>query len=162
MDVRIAAPYVDTRAADLTWALSLPPLPALAVKKVQVPGGVVELRLLGSSHQAVFRSAGHEVSEAVACLPGADASLPSAAERVVDGARYSFRSRVFRPPAFRLIVATLALVSGRGLVGRFPGTPGALTVLTARGRGRRASWRTWHTYPQTGEIVLTSSSVRWT
>jgi hypothetical protein len=43
------------------------------------------------------------------------------------------------------------------LGGVFPGSPDALTVLSAGADGPRVTWSTWHTYPQTAEIVMTQT-----
>ncbi|MGK5557944.1 DUF2617 family protein, partial [Actinomadura kijaniata] len=67
--------------------------------------------------------------------------------------------------AFRRAVAGLLDdLNGRddALVGVFPGSPHAVTALAvdpaAPASGPDAlGWRTWHTYPQTQEIVMTVS-----
>jgi hypothetical protein len=58
-------------------------------------------------------------------------------------------------------------LSGRtdAVVAHFPGDPHAVTALALdlSGDGAGAgpiTWRTWHTYPQTGEIVATTTSYR--
>ena len=46
------------------------------------------------------------------------------------------------------------------MCGVFPGDPLAVTGVRARFRSPTvASWRTWHSYPQTGELVVTSTRV---
>jgi hypothetical protein len=140
--VRLETPYADTTAGDLSFALGLPELPALHV--LRLPG--LELRLLGASHQVVWTAAGGErLVETVACLPGRDPHLPSS----MDGAGYRFESTVeplgAAPPWQELAADPHALV------GVFPGDPNAVTALRAEERG----WRTWHAYPQTGELVTT-------
>lgn len=139
--MRLDTPYADTTAGDLSFALGLPELPALHV--LRLPG--LELRLLGASHQVVWTAAdGERCVETVACLPGHDPHLPS----TMDGAGYRFESTVERlgPPIWDELAA-----DPRALVGVFPGDPNAVTALRAEGRG----WRTWHAYPQTGELVTT-------
>ena len=51
--LELAVPYRDTRAQDLRWSLSLPVQPALATRTVRLGGLVLELRLLGASHQVL-------------------------------------------------------------------------------------------------------------
>ena len=51
--VELVAPYRDTRAEDLCWSLTLPVQPALAVRTVRLGPFVLELRLLGASHQVL-------------------------------------------------------------------------------------------------------------
>jgi hypothetical protein len=140
--VRLDTPYTDTTAGDLSFALGLPELPALHV--LRLPG--LELRLLGASHQVVWtRVDGERLVETVACLPGRDPHLPPS----VDGAAYRFESTVERlgtAPSWRELAA-----DPRALVGVFPGDPDAVTALRAEDRG----WRTWHAYPQSGELVTT-------
>jgi hypothetical protein len=44
--------------------------------------------------------------------------------------------------------------------GVFPGDPLAVTGVRARFRSPTVtSWRTWHSYPQTGELVVTCTRV---
>ncbi len=57
--------FADSRAADLSLAYGLRPLPALGTHSVTLGGLTVELRVLGASHQVVLG----DWSETVACLP---------------------------------------------------------------------------------------------
>jgi hypothetical protein len=156
MLVSIDAPYVDTTAADLSFALGLAPQPALHV--LDVAG--LQLRLLGASHQVVL--AGRCV-ETVACLPGRPPSLPAAVDDPVAG--YRFTAGVRRLGRARLAREVGALCARLAddplaLVGVFPGSPDAVTGLQAHaGAGGVRGWRTWHAYPQTGELVVTSTEV---
>ncbi|MCW2613136.1 MAG: hypothetical protein JWN08_130, partial [Frankiales bacterium] len=43
------------------------------------------------------------------------------------------------------------------LVGVFPGSPDALTVLTGREVRGGWAWASWHVYPGAGEVVRTRS-----
>jgi hypothetical protein len=168
VEAQLQVPYRDTAADDLIWRLGEPRHPALATLELEVAGGRLELRLLGSSHQVVFTApgAGAVVSEVVACGPGAP-GLPPVAERVVDGWAYEFRAVTRHLPANRFgprvdgLVARLA-GSPSAIVGRFPGSPHAVTALLAGpgpgGAGVR--WRTWHAYPQDGRLVSTATTVR--
>ena len=45
------------------------------------------------------------------------------------------------------------------LLGRFPGNELAVTAVTADTDDDALIWRTWHTYPQAGEVVVTSSRI---
>jgi hypothetical protein len=151
--VRLATPYADTTAADLCFALGLPAQPALHVLSIDVGNATtLELRLLGASHQVRV----NDLSETVACLPDRPPSLPS----TVDHGGYRFTARVHRlaPAAFARTVAALqarAADDHRALVGVFPGSAQAVTILAAHRKG----WRTWHAYPQSGELVETATEV---
>jgi hypothetical protein len=153
--VSIDTPYADTTAGDLSFALGLPEQPALHV--LEIPAAGLWLRLLGASHQVVL--AGRCI-ETVACLPGRPPSLPTA---VQDGA-YRFAAAVHRldPAAMARAVARLRdRLAGDpyALVGVFPGDRDAVTGLRARAGAGSTRWRTWHAYPQTGELVTTRTEV---
>jgi hypothetical protein len=153
--VSIDAPYADTTAGDLSFALGLPEQPALHV--LEIPPIGLRLRLLGASHQVVL--AGRCI-ETVACLPGRPPSLPAS---VRDGA-YRFAAAVHRldPAALSRAVARLRdRLAGDpyALVGVFPGDRDAVTALRARAGTGWTRWRTWHAYPQTGELVATRTEV---
>jgi len=167
--IEVSRPYVDMSAGDLSLTLGGAPAPAIESLRLSIGGYAIELRLLGCSHQALVED-GEELSETVACLPGVGGSLP--AERI-DG-RYSFHARVERhsPAAYAgRAAALLASVSAdpRALAGVFapspaardaPGPPAiAFTALAASAllSGDAVAWTTWHGYPQSGEIVVTSS-----
>ncbi|MFV2020136.1 DUF2617 family protein [Micromonospora sp. LOL_023] len=180
MLVSLDAPYVDTTAADLGFALGLAQLPALYVLDLPSPAtvsplaagggpggagatrcGLLRLRLLGASHQAVLRTGDSELVETVACLPGRPRDLPPA----VDGPDgYHFTARVRRLPAAALAARVGELRrrltdDPQALVGIFPGSPDALTALHARFDDGQVSWLTWHSYPQGGELVETETVV---
>ncbi len=55
----------------------------------------------------------------------------------------------------------LALVSDHphGLAGVFPGSPHAFTALLAHQHEGQVHWRTWHAYPQDGQLVATRTRV---
>jgi hypothetical protein len=173
MQTRLQVAYRDKAADDLVWRLGDPRHPALATLELDVPGGGrLELRLLGSSHQVVFTARGAVVSEVVACGTGAP-GLPPAADRAVDGWDYRFRSSTHSLPPTRFgdrvdrLVARLA-DDPSAIVGRFPGSPHAVTALLAgvipgAGRGPGGAgvrWRTWHAYPQDARLVATTTTVR--
>ncbi|MFD6415070.1 DUF2617 family protein [Streptomyces sp. NPDC060194] len=160
------AAYSDTRASDLAWALGREPLPALATLDLALPGVTMQLRLLGASHQVLLEQDGATCSETVACLPGGSTPLPlGVAKRLDCGEReYEFAARVeeLTPTQFaRRAQELLALVADHphGLAGLFPGSPYAFTALLAQYREGQVHWRTWHAYPQEGQLVATRTRV---
>lgn len=158
MHAVIATPFVDTRAADLSYAVDRPRLDALEVLTV----GPLELRLLGASHQAVLRVDEREHSEVVACLTGSAGPLPEQHALPWGTAGYRFRCVVetLGPARFARRAAALRdrYRSQRyALVCEFGGLDDAMTILAAEPTG--LGWRTWHSYPQTGELVCTRSAV---
>jgi hypothetical protein len=161
----IKAAYADTSAAQLRLELGLPPLEAHARLVLPLAHGAVDLRLLGQSHQVVLDRYGVSCSETVACL-GDDSGLPGKAEVPLPGAAYRFNSqvRVLRPAALeaeaRHLVETYA-DQAAALVGLFPGSPSAVTAVAVRPLPHGIGWRSWHVYPQTGEVVETSSRILW-
>jgi hypothetical protein len=167
--IEVRQPYVDVSAHDLSLTLGAPAARALETLRATIGGLEIELRLLGCSHQALV-DGGELLSETVACVPGVAGSLP---DRRTDGA-YDFRAHVERlePEAYaaraRAVLARAA-AGPHALAGVFAaapdagdGAPPAFTALavhalTAKGA---VAWTTWHGYPQTGEIVVTASSLR--
>ncbi|MFE4690921.1 DUF2617 family protein [Streptomyces sp. NPDC056749] len=156
--------YSDTRAADLAWALGREPLPALAVLDLELSSAKVQLRLLGASHQVLLEEEGRTCSETVACLPGSSTPLPLGVAESVGDWDYEFAARVetlsqgsFAGRAQEL----LALVADHphGLAGTFPGSPYAFTAMLAQRTGGEVCWRTWHAYPQEGQLVVTRTRV---
>jgi Protein of unknown function DUF2617 len=167
--IEVRQPYVDVSAHDLSLTLGAPAAPALEVLRATIGGMRIELRLLGCSHQALV-GGGAVLSETVACVPGVAGSLP---ERRTDGA-YDFRAVVERldPEAYaaraREVLASAA-AGPHALAGVFAAAPGAedhalpaFTALSAHplATADGIAWTTWHGYPQTGEIVVTASSLR--
>ncbi|MEV0425035.1 DUF2617 family protein [Micromonospora sp. NPDC050495] len=161
MLVALDAPYVDTRAADLSLALGGPEHPALHVRELTLPGGLrLRLRLLGASHQVIC----DDLVETVACLPGRPPHLPESLHDADAG--YRFTATVLRPAGdgLRRRVAALRAelaVDPYALVGVFPGDEDAVTALAVRPDppDGTVAWRTWHAYPQTNELVLTETVV---
>ncbi|WP_199827800.1 DUF2617 family protein [Streptomyces specialis] len=161
--VRLAAPYLDTSADHLAFSLTAPVREALAVNTVRLGGVSVELRLLGASHQVVAGP----VTETLACLPDQPGGGPPPADITedIDGWAYRFTSalrchepREFPPRAARLRERLAAHPAS--LYGAFPGSPDALSALTAQRVGDVISWQTWHVYPQSGQIVETRTTLR--
>ncbi|MCM0675346.1 DUF2617 family protein [Micromonospora phytophila] len=165
MLVTLAAPYVDTSAADLSLALDDVERPALHVLDLALPGTVrLRLRLLGASHQVILRAPGTTLTETVACLPGRPPELPGTVHDEANG--YRFTATVLRPDGTGLIDRVAALRADLAddpyaLVGVFPGDVDAVTALSVRPDppGGSLGWRTWHAYPQTNELVLTETVV---
>jgi hypothetical protein len=158
--------YTDTCAADLAWALGRGPLPALATLDLDLLGARLELRLLGASHQVLLEEEGGSCSETVACIPGSSTPLPLGVSERIEGWEYEFAARVEHLTQGRFAGRAqelLALVSDHpnGLAGVFPGSPYAFTAMLAQrdedGVGVR--WRTWHAYPEEGQLVVTRTRV---
>ncbi|MFC8229881.1 DUF2617 family protein [Streptomyces sp. NPDC057287] len=156
--------YSDTRAADLAWTLGLEPLPALAVLDLELASAKVQLRLLGASHQVLLEEERRTCSETVACLPGSSTPLPLGVAESLGDWDYEFAARVetlsegsFAGRAQEL----LALVTDHphGLAGTFPGSPYAFTAMLAQRTEGQVRWRTWHAYPQEGQLVVTRTRV---
>ena len=168
MLIEVRQPYVDVKAGDLSLTLGAPVAPALEVLRATLGGHEIELRLLGFSHQALV-DGGTRLSETVACVPGVAGLLPP---RRKDGG-YDFRARVERhaPGAYRARARTVlarAADDPLALAGLFAEPPGgyatrdgtmpAFTALAVAPLDAGAiMWTTWHGYPQSGEIVVTTS-----
>lgn len=166
MRATTSAPFVDTAAEDLVWTLAHPLVDPLATRTVWMTGSEVELRVLGASHQVVLRSDEGELVETVACLPGVDGGLPGSADRSLRGVgTYRFGSTVealSRAELSRRVDRLHHEVadSSHGLLVAFPGDPLAVTVLhLTPDSGKPLRWRTWHSYPQSGELVTTTTTV---
>ena len=161
MKAHLDTRFADSRAADLSLAYGLRPLPALGTHRVTLPGIDLELRVLGASHQVVVG----EWSETVACLPDRAGALPPMWEAVDGGLRTTFEAHCHRLDADALAARVAGIVRDceadpHALVGEFPGSPLAVTALRAWPTADGAAWRTWHAYPQAGELVETLSEVR--
>ena len=157
--------YTDTRAADLAWALGREPLPALAVLDLQLGDAQLQLRLLGASHQVLleeerrqlFRDgrlhAGQQHAAAArrrqtARATGTTNSRPASRRSPQAPSRGARRSCSRWWPTIRT-----------GLAGTFPGSPHAFTAMLAQRTEDQVRWRTWHAYPQEGQLVATRTRV---
>lgn len=166
MHTSISVPFVDTQADDLVWTLDHPVVEPLATRTCRMRGAVVELRVLGASHQAVVRSSGGELVETVACLPGVGGGLPEQGEPTATAAgRYLFSSTVHTLSHTDLtrrvedLHREVADAPG-GLLVTFPGDPLAVTALhLSPDTGGPVRWTTWHVYPQSGELVTTAATL---
>ncbi len=146
----VAVGFVDTRAAELGYALGLDPLPALRTCELTLAGRRVELRILGCSHQVLVRRGGAvELCETVACLSAGGAPLPGRHEAP---GGYRFTSTVRALPAD----PRAALPPGC-LLAAFPGHADAFTALHAHATVAGLRWESWHAYPQSRELVVTRS-----
>jgi hypothetical protein len=166
--LELDVPYRDTRAADLCWSLDLPVLPALAVRGVRLGGLILELRLLGASHQVLtWAEDGTEplCIETVACLPHLAGPLPERDLRTLPGGGYAWESETLHVsgPAFdRTVDRIVRAVEANpdGLAGCYPGAPGALTAVLPEAAPSGVRWTTWHSYPQDGRLVRTRTVFR--
>lgn len=163
--VELDGVFVDTRARDLTLTLDADDQPALATCTGRLGPFDVQLRLLGASHQVVVEARGERLRETLACLPGVEPSLPTHRER----SDYTFGSDVWicDEESMRTIVDRLERQvqatdeRSLGLIGSYPGRPLAVTAVRAQLDPARDElrWETWHTYPQSGEVVHTVSTM---
>ncbi|MCZ7457884.1 DUF2617 family protein [Streptomyces sp. WMMC940] len=156
--IPLTTPYLDTGADQLSFTLGRPEHPALAVRDVTLAGVDVQLRLLGASHQVLAGP----VRETVACLPGVEGGLPDSTTHEFDDWRYHFGARVLHCTAAGFTERVAAVRARcesdpRSLCGVFPGSPDAVTALTVEPHGTGLRWRTWHTYPQSRQIVATQT-----
>ena len=159
MRVCLDVPYADAAAEELVWTVGGELRPALASRELPIRGAVVELRLLGASHQVVVAHRAGTLVETVACAPGTSGGLPERQAIDVDGGlTYEFSSVITRPLDFDASVESIASTLGSSsLWGAFPGHPNAITALDMTAGDRSCGWRPWHAYPVTGEIVVTKS-----
>jgi hypothetical protein len=142
--------------------------PSLATRTVRLGGLVLELRLLGASHQVLaWAEGGTELlcAETVACLPDAAGPLPARAARVLPAGGYVLESavRTLPAPAFDAAVDGIraaVAASPHALGGCYPGAPGALTAVLPEPARTGVRWTTWHSYPQDGRLVRTRTGFR--
>lgn len=157
----ISTPYADTHAGQLSWRLGDAPLPALASRSVDIPGGRCELRLLAASHQVLATLGDAEVSELVTCDHEGAASLPTAVSREFVNATYRFQSQVTGRDSEGAARTAEWLTDTyadhpHAIVGVYPGSPHAITAVVVA-PGPPLSWLTWHVYPQSGEVAATQA-----
>lgn len=167
MILQLAVPFRDARAADLSLSVRLDrpaPTPALASRILRVGSVRLDLRVLGASHEARLEHEAISISEVVACGADDGRPLPEHSDLATDDASYRFAARTRACDAETLARLTrwLVTIAGRrpdSVAAQFPGSPQGLTALFAEVTARGASWRTWHVYPQSGEVVRTASHV---
>lgn len=152
--------FRDVAADQLCFRTDAPPLPALAALRVETLGGWLELHLLGASHQAILRAHGVTVNELVACGMGTP-GLPAQVQRAVGPLSCRFEAHIRSGGAAEHAtrLRTRFGDDAAALVGEFPGSPDALTVLVAEARPDRCRWRTWHVYPQSDQVAITTTVV---
>lgn len=161
MLAQLSVPFADVRAASLRHVLDLPRQPALAARRVLPAGREIELRLLGASHQVLFRDAAGERSETVACA-GDALSLVAFLPAAVESGGYRFRAVVSQLDDEELDAEVAALRAALtddplALLGEYPGHGSSVTAVLAETDG--LGWRTWHAYPQAGELVATTTRI---
>ena len=157
-------PFADVRGNTLRWSLAPIECTPLASRTVDFGTGLtVTLSVLGASHQVVVRRHDRPIlHETIACGIAGAAPLPAAH---AEGS-YSLGSHVATLDPEELAERAAELVErleGRtdAVVAHFPGDPHAVTALALEELGEwQITWSTWHTYPQTGEIVATVTSYR--
>jgi len=161
----LSVPFVDSRAEELSWWLGDDAPACLATLVLPGSTGSLELRLLGASHQVIATAGDARCPEVVACGVRKPA-LPARHDGTVGDAHYRFTSTTTGYDAASLsrLVRDLrrrCVGSTRALVGVFPGSPDALTVLAGRevrGQARDGwAWSSWHVYPGAGQVVRTRS-----
>ena len=157
----LRVPYLDVSAAALTWWLGDDAPAPLASLVLTGRTGSLALHLLGASHQVVATAGAARCPEVVACGVR-PAALPARHDGAVGGARYRFTSTTtaYAPAALARVARDLrhrCAGSPRALVGVFPGSPDALTVLTGREVRGGWAWSSWHVYPGADEVVRTRS-----
>lgn len=162
--VPLQVAFRDVRADAL--ALSFEPQPAAALGVATVTAGCwrVELRVLGASHQVLADHDDLRLTETVACGVPGQVPLPPAASlhhgQVTQ--RFSSRVRQLRPAALEATarrLVTLLEPDPAAIVAVFPGSPSAVTAARVVGADGGARWRTWHCYPETGELATTGGEV---
>lgn len=159
-------PFADVRGDTLRWTLAPVRCAPLASRTVSLGGGLtVALSVLGASHQVVVRR--HDrplLHETIACGIADAAPLPET--HAVAGYRLASQVEEIGPDELAERASRLVeRLSGRtdAVVAHFPGDPHAVTALAldrSGAAGGQITWDTWHTYPQTGEIVATTTSYR--
>ena len=157
-------PFADVRGDTLRWTLAPLECAPLVSRTVDLGTGLtVTLNVLGASHQVVVRR--HDrplLHETIACGISDARRLPG--EHTAR--TYHLTSQIMVADPGQLAEEAAALVARLGgrtdaVVAHFPGDPHAVTALALdKINDRQITWNTWHTYPQTGEIVATTTSYR--
>ena len=161
----LSVPFKDSQADELSWWLGDDAPAPLATLILPGSPGSLELRLLGASHQVIAITGDARCPEVVACGVRT-ASLPARHDGAVGDAHYRFTSTTttYDTASLSRLARDLrrrCAGSTRALVGVFPGSPDALTVLAGRevrGKARGGwAWSSWHVYPGAGQVVRTRS-----
>ncbi|MGI9016928.1 MAG: DUF2617 family protein [Euzebya sp.] len=172
----LAVPYIDARAADLSWQWQThhsgedqsgsDAPPSLATLRVPTEHGTIHLSVLGSSHRVKVSGLG---TETIACgVPGT--ALPRQVEQDTDAGIYRLWAEVVDEPDHRALTQLVAGLDHRAdrdsqqmLLGRFGCDPLAVTALLVEREPTGSAsgvlrWHTWHVYPQADQIVRTIST----
>lgn len=162
--VPLKVAFRDVRADALALSFDPQPGPALGVATVTAGCWQVQLRVLGASHQVLAAHEGLAVSETVACGVAGRVPLPPTASvsRGPVTQRFSSRVRRLNPAALEATARRLVTLLGpdpAAIVAVFPGSPAAVTAARVVAAGGGARWRTWHCYPETGELATTAGEV---
>lgn len=165
--VELAVPYRDTAAQSLCWSLGLPVKPALAMRSVGIGSLILELRLLGASHQMIVWDADGGTPlcvETVACLSEMTEPMPSRCERSIPSGRYAWTAeRLSRDEeGFTAAVEQIrrdVAANPEALAGCYPGSRDAITAILPEPMSGGVRWTTWHTYPQQLSLVRTTAAV---
>lgn len=186
IDVQTQAPFVDARAADLRLAVGLaeenPLRPPLATR----PGPAfreyaTELRVLGASHQITLSAPDMSWVETLAADPdpGRSAAVQDAECRAPTAAAHPLQrtTRLTADLGHEVTVTVEAVDTRSGLacradeierrcrshdtslIVRFADDPLAFTAIGASSHSDVLCWETWHLYPDTQEIVMSSTVV---
>lgn len=162
-------PFVDTSPDSLALHCGLDRLPALGTLVVEHEKTDIELRILSASHQVVVNHDRQQLlSETVACLgeqTRGSGSIPLPSDRSEQSRTcvhdFSSSRAVMTPSQFEYEVGRIvqqATSDERSLVGQFPGSPLAVTVMTVTAMDTTsAQWTSRHAYPQHLAIVETQS-----
>jgi hypothetical protein len=156
----LAVRYADTTPGSLSLSLDDPAHPALAELRLTLHSLPVTLRLLGASHQVEIAD-GDVLRETVACSPRRADPLPR--EHIATDYRFSSITSASDAAALAARVDGLRLAledDPHALLGHYPGIRHAVTAIRARETVDGIAWDTWHSYPQTGQIVTTATHLR--
>ena len=153
--------YTDTRAADLAWtpgprAAARPRHPRPRTRPGQTPVATARRVPPGASGGGAGQLLGDRRVH-----PGQQ--HPAAARRGQAGRRLGVRVRGprrdpvarLRSPAAPRSCSPWSPTTRNGLAGVFPGSPHAFTAMLAQRHEGQVHWRTWHAYPQDGQLVAT-------
>lgn len=154
-------PFKDTAAEQLRVAIDGPVPETLCERVISHPDGrtpPLTLGVLGASHVIfVGKREDPHFTEEISCTAAVGVPLSNA------GAVVKTRVESLSPEAFVQRTNALRRKFGpghpRSVVAEFPGSPGAMTVLSAEPIDQGYRWVTWHGYPP-GQLVWTSNT--WT
>lgn len=162
MNVKLDLPFVDTRADQLRFSLRPQAQDVLCARELRLGDCTIHLRVLGASHQVEVRSGTRELFETVACHAQESDLLPQQAFN--DDYRFEHLTMRYTSMAQfgDKVDAILAAWSEDpcSVVATFGDDRLALTGLRAHETADGVGWSTFHCYPQTAEIVATTSTWR--